>query len=182
MDKLNLYLALLLIITMNSYVVYSTYYKEGFIKSIKKGFSSVTGGLKKAFNFMSKIFDIVGGIIIQIVRQVFNIIPIKAVRDHYKRETQTGNVFKFILLVGWATFKLILLIGVMPYVLMIIVMLLVIWGIFTLISGMFRFVSFMFRRPKLDLNPITLANNQTLSNATEKIALLEEKINKLQPR
>ncbi len=115
MDKLNLYLSFLLIITMNSYVVYTTYYKEGFLKKIKKGFG-------KVLDFMSNIFKIVGDIIIKIIRQVFNIIPVKAVRDHYKKETKTSNLFKFLLLLCWATFKLVLLIGVMPFVLLFVVM------------------------------------------------------------
>lgn len=175
MYKTNIYLALLLIITMNCYVVYTTYHKEAFVgKAVK--------GIGKVFKFMSNIFNIVGDIIIKIFRQVFNLIPVKAVRDHYKKETNTSNLFKFFLLVGWATFKLILLIGVMPFVLMFVVMMASTVGSGMVMKKMYEFVKFMFKKPKLDLNAITLSNNQKLADASEQISALEKKINNLQSR
>ena len=141
---LNLYIALLLIIILNLYVVYTTYHKEGFL--------------------------------VKLFKTAFNLIPIPAISEFYKNEIKTNNFFNFFFEFGFATFKLILLIGVMPWLLIVTVKAGVIGGMQAVTSGMFSAANFMFSKPKLTINPLTLINNKKMAATQLKLASIENKL------
>lgn len=141
---LNLYIALVLIIILNLYVVYTTYHKEGFLVGVFKA--------------------------------IFKLIPIPAIGDYYNEEIKTNNIFLFFLEFGFATFKLVLLVGVMPWLLIVAVKAGVIGGMQAVTSGMFSAANFMFSKPKLSINPLTLINNKKMAATQLKLASIENKL------
>ena len=116
------------------------------------------------------------GFIVEIFKSVFNLIPIPEIAKYYKKEIKTSNIFKFFLEFGFATFKLILLVGVMPWLLIVAVKAGVIGGMQAVTSGMFSAASFMVSKPKLSINPLTLMNNRKMAATQLKLASIENKL------
>jgi hypothetical protein len=108
--------------------------------------------LKPITSFLKKIYSVVSKIIIGIIKGILGLIPFKALRDYLKDALKPeGNIVKAIFNLSIGIFKSILLIGVLPWLLFFISLILVFFGMFSVLSGMISFIRFMVSRPKPNL-------------------------------
>jgi len=108
--------------------------------------------MKPIINFLKKIYSVVSKIIIGIIKGILSLIPFKALRDYLKDSLKPeSNIVNSIFNLSIGIFKSILLIGVLPWLLFLISLILVIFGMFSVLSGMISFIKFMVSHPKPNL-------------------------------
>ena len=82
------------------------------------------------------------GFIKGVVNGVLEIIPIEPIKDFLQEDVEKGEGgFEVLLVLAFSIFKLIILIGVMPFVMLFVAKASVIWGMMTVTSGMLGFFS-----------------------------------------
>lgn len=82
------------------------------------------------------------GFIKGVVNGVLNIIPIEPIRDFLQDEVeQGGGGFEVLLVLAFGIFKLIIIVGVMPFVMLFVMKAAVIGGMMSVTSGMLGFFS-----------------------------------------
>tara|TARA_B100000886_G_scaffold7497_2_gene4839 strand:+ start:2191 stop:2655 length:465 start_codon:yes stop_codon:yes gene_type:complete len=142
-EKSKMYCLLISIIVLNLYVVYR------FHKT-KEGF----------------IGPIING--------VLEIIPIPAIKDFLQDEVdQGGGGFKAVLNLAIGIFKLIVLVGIMPFLLMFVAKAVSLGGMLTVKSFIFKFVSFMFSKRKVNMDAFTMDNQKQIESLTQKVEHLK---------
>lgn len=142
-EKSKMYCLLISIIVLNLYVVYR------FHKT-KEGF----------------IGPIING--------VLEIIPIPAIKDFLQDEVdQGGGGFKAVLNLAIGIFKLIVLVGIMPFLLMFVAKAVSLGGMLTVKSFIFKFVSFMFSKRKVNMDAFTMENQKQIESLTQKVEHLK---------
>jgi len=142
-EKSKMYCLLISIIVLNLYVVYR------FHKT-KEGF----------------IGPIING--------VLEIIPIPAIKDFLQDEVdQGGGGFKAVLNLAIGIFKLIVLVGIMPFLLMFVAKAVSLGGMLTVKSFIFKFVSFMFSKRKVNMDAFTIDNQKQIESLTQKVEHLK---------
>lgn len=108
--------------------------------------------MKPIINFLKDIYSVVSKIIIGIIKGILSLIPFKALRDYLKNALKPeSNIVNAIFNLSIGIFKSILLIGVLPWLLFLISLILVIFGMFSVLSGMISFIKFMVSSPKPNL-------------------------------
>lgn len=143
-EKSKMYCLLISIIVLNLYVVYR------FHKT-KEGF----------------IGPIING--------VLEIIPIPAIKDFLQDEVdQGGGGFKAVLNLAIGIFKLIVLVGIMPFLLMFVAKAVSLGGMLTVKSFIFKFVSFMFSKRKVNMDAFTMDNQKQIESLTRQVERLEK--------
>ena len=143
-EKSKMYCLLISIIVLNLYVVYR------FHKT-KEGF----------------IGPIING--------VLEIIPIPAIKDFLQDEVdQGGGGFKAVLNLAIGIFKLIVLVGFMPFLLMFVAKAVSLGGMLTVKSFIFKFVSFMFSKRKVNMDAFTIDNQKQIESLTRQVERLEK--------
>lgn len=142
-EKSKMYCLLISIIVLNLYVVYR------FHKT-KEGF----------------IGPIING--------VLEIIPIPAIKDFLQDEVdQGGGGFKAVLNLAIGIFKLIVLVGIMPFLLMFVAKAVSLGGMLTVKSFIFKFVSFMFSKRKVNMDAFTMDNQKQIESLTQTVEHLK---------
>ena len=143
-EKSKMYCLLISIIVLNLYVVYR------FHKT-KEGF----------------IGPIING--------VLEIIPIPAIKDFLQDEVdQGGGGFKAVLNLAIGIFKLIVLVGIMPFLLMFVAKAVSLGGMLTVKSFIFKFVSFMFSKRNVNMDAFTMDNQKQIESLTRQVERLEK--------
>ena len=147
-EKSRLYCLLISILVLNLYVVYR-------FRKTKEGF------------------------IESIIHGVLEIIPIPAIKDFLQDEVeQGGGGFKAVLNLAIGIFKLIVLIGVMPFLLLFVAKAVSLGGMMAVKSFVSSFVSFMFSKQKVNMDAFSMENFKQIQSLTQKVEQLEQFKNK----
>ena len=142
-EKSRLYCLLISILVLNLYVVYR-------FRKTKEGF------------------------IESIIHGVLEIIPIPAIKDFLQDEVdQGGGGFKAVLNLAIGIFKLIVLIGVMPFLLLFVAKAVSLGGMMAVKSFAYNFVSFMFSKQKVNMDAFTMDNQKQIESLTQKVEHLK---------
>ena len=142
-EKSRLYCLLISILVLNLYVVYR-------FRKTKEGF------------------------IESIIHGVLEIIPIPAIKDFLQDEVeQGGGGFKAVLNLAIGIFKLIVLIGVMPFLLLFVAKAVSLGGMMAVKSFAYNFVSFMFSKQKVNMDAFTIDNQKQIESLTQKVEHLK---------
>ena len=143
-EKSRLYCLLISILVLNLYVVYR-------FRKTKEGF------------------------IDSIIHGVLEIIPIPAIKDFLQDEVdQGGGGFKAVLNLAIGIFKLIVLIGVMPFLLLFVAKAVSLGGMMAVKSFAYNFVSFMFSKQKVNMDAFSMENFKQIQSLTQKVEQLEQ--------
>ncbi len=114
------------------------------------------------------------GFIGPIINGVLEIIPIPAIKDFLQDEVdQGGGGFKAVLNLAIGIFKLIVLVGIMPFLLMFVAKAVSLGGMLTVKSFIFKFVSFMFSKRKVNMDAFTMDNQKQIESLTQKVEHLK---------
>ena len=114
------------------------------------------------------------GFIGPIINGVLEIIPIPAIKDFLQDEVdQGGGGFKAVLNLAIGIFKLIVLVGIMPFLLMFVAKAVSLGGMLTVKSFIFKFVSFMFSKRKVNMDAFTIDNQKQIESLTQKVEHLK---------
>lgn len=118
------------------------------------------------------------GFIKETIKGVLNIIPVKPIKKFLKKEVnKTNNEFKAILYLAVGIFKLIVLIGVMPFVMIFLVKIVVIGGLRTIMSSITSAVVFMFSAPKVNIDAMSASSFEEINNLKKDFEELKQKTN-----
>jgi hypothetical protein len=122
--------------------------------------------IKPIIKFLEKIYKTVSKIIIGIIKGIISLIPFKKLKDYLKDSLKPeGNIVKAIFNLSIGIFKSVLLIGVLPWLLFFICVILVFMGIFAVLSAMINFIRFMLTTPKPNLE----GDVSTMKNELEEL-------------
>ena len=147
-EKSRLYCLLISILVLNLYVVYR-------FRKTKEGFIET------------------------IIHGVLEIIPIPPIKDFLQDEVdQGGGGFKAVLNLAIGIFKLIVLIGVMPFLLLFVAKAVSLGGMMAVKSFAYNFVSFMFSKQKVNMDAFSMENFKQIQSLTQKVEQLEQFKNK----
>lgn len=147
-EKSRLYCLLISILVLNLYVVYR-------FRKTKEGFIET------------------------IIHGVLEIIPIPAIKYFLQDEVdQDGGGFKAVLNLAIGIFKLIVLIGVMPFLLLFVAKAVSLGGMMAVKSFVSSFVSFMFSKQKVNMDAFSMENFKQIQSLTQKVEQLEQFKNK----
>jgi hypothetical protein len=101
-------------------------------------------------------------------------VPIPAIKKFYKKETKKSkNEFDYYLKFSFATFKLIVLVGILPFVMIVLVKFIIISGFYSIANGSISFFYWMVSPPKDGVQKAALIANTVLD---DKVKELEEKL------
>ena len=181
-EKFKIIYYLFLIIFCNLLIDNNLKYRntEGF--SVKKTAQKVGKSAKKVAGKAGDAIMNVVGVVTKpleiVIKQIFKLIPIKPISKYLKDETKgSKNFFDLIIKLVFAGFKIVLLLGVLPWILVAICSAGSIAGMSMVAKSMFSFIKYMFMGSASDIQS-NLMEQQNISN--QKIAELENKINQLQ--
>lgn len=143
-EKSRLYCLLISILVLNLYVVYRFH-------RTKEGFIKPT------------------------VNGVLEIIPIPAIKDFLQDEVnEGGGGFEVLLNLAIGIFKLIVLIGVMPFLLLFVAKAVSLGGMLTVKSFVSSFVSFMFSKQKVNMGAFSMENFKQIQSLPQNVEQLEQ--------
>ena len=144
-EKSRLYYLLMIILVLNLYVVYRFH-------RTKEGFIKST------------------------VNGVLEIIPIPAIKDFLQDEVnEGGGGFEVLLNLAIGIFKLIVLIGVMPFLLLFVAKAVSLGGMLTVKSFVSSFVSFMFSKQNVNMDAFSMENFKKIQSLTQKVEQFKNK-------
>ena len=110
------------------------------------------------------------GFIKSAVSGVMELIPIPQIRDYLKNEMNQGKGgFNTLLTLGFALFKLTILVGVVPFVMFIVAKIVSFGGMTTVSSGIMKFATFMISRRKLNLEKMNRAQIQLMNQEIQQL-------------
>lgn len=110
------------------------------------------------------------GFIKSAVSGVMELIPFKPIRRFLQNEMDQGKGgFKTLLTLGSALFKLVMLIGVVPFVMFILAKIISFGGMTTVSSGIMKFATFMISRKKLNLEKLNRAQIQLMNQEIQQL-------------
>ena len=115
------------------------------------------------------------GFIKETIQGVLSIIPIKPVQKFLKKEVNAANdPFEAILFLAVGIFKLIVLIGVMPFVMIFLVKIIIIGGFMTILGGIKKLISFMITAPKPNIDAMSAANFGEINTIKDELERLKK--------
>ena len=142
-------------------------------KKVGKAAGKVAGGISDA---IMGVIKVVTKPIETIIKEILKIIP-KPISKYLKKETKNNkNFFDLIIKLIFAGFKLVLLLGVLPWILVAICSAGSVAGMSMLANGIFSFSKYMFMGSASDVQN-SLSNQLEFSD--QRISDLENKINQL---
>ena len=110
------------------------------------------------------------GFLKQTSQVVLSMVPIPAIKKYYKKETKNSkNEFDYYLKFSFATFKLIVLVGILPFVMIVLVKFIIISGFYSIVNGSISFLYWMMSPPKDGVQNAALIANAVLVDEVKEL-------------